>query len=208
MIIREILQAPLRRALAGLGIVLIAICALLPFSARMQEKQPDYRNAQLSTDRRVADLLSRMTIDEKVAQMQTLWVRKPQERKPNGNLGDRGDFSAAEAAVVMKYGSGEIARQRERPDASRVQLGSYRSITTTNLDVVSSVTRPVKELKDFKRITLNSGESKTVSFVITPDKLSFLDLNMNRIVEPGTFEIMVGASSAKTQTAKLEVVAK
>ena len=46
-------------------------------------------------------------------------------------------------------------------------------------DLVSSVTRPVMELKDFKRISLAPGESKTVEFVITPDKLSFLDLNMN-----------------------------
>ena len=42
-------------------------------------------------------------------------------------------------------------------------------------DLVSSVTRPVMELKDFKRISLAPGESKTVEFVITPDKLSFLD---------------------------------
>jgi beta-glucosidase len=75
-------------------------------------------------------------------------------------------------------------------------------------DLVSSLTRPVMELKDFKRITLSPGESKTVNFTITPDKLSFLDINMNRIVEPGAFDIMVGTSSAKFQTAKLEVVAK
>jgi len=75
-------------------------------------------------------------------------------------------------------------------------------------DVVSSVTRPVLELKDFKRVTLAPGESKTISFVITPDKLSFLDLNMSRVVEPGWFEIMVGASSVKHQKARLEVVAK
>ena len=75
-------------------------------------------------------------------------------------------------------------------------------------DLVSSVTRPVMELKDFKRISLAQGESKTVEFVITPDKLSFLDLNMNRIVEPGWFDIMVGTSSVKYQTAKLEVVAR
>lgn len=75
-------------------------------------------------------------------------------------------------------------------------------------DLVSSVTRPVMELKDFKRISLAPGESKAVEFVITPAKLSFLDLNMNRVVEPGWFDIMVGTSSAKYQTAKLEVVAR
>jgi len=63
-------------------------------------------------------------------------------------------------------------------------------------------------LKDFKRVTLAPGESKTVNFTITPDKLSFLDLNMNRVVEPGWFDIMVGTSSVNHQKAKLEVVAR
>ncbi|MET0650375.1 MAG: glycoside hydrolase family 3 N-terminal domain-containing protein [Pyrinomonadaceae bacterium] len=75
-------------------------------------------------------------------------------------------------------------------------------------DLVSSVTRPVMELKDFKRVSLAAGESKAVTFTVTPDKLSFLDLNMQRTVEPGWFDIMVGTSSAKHQTVKLEVVAK
>jgi beta-glucosidase len=75
-------------------------------------------------------------------------------------------------------------------------------------DLVSSVTRPVMELKDFKRISLAPGESKVVEFVISPDKLSFLDLNMNRIVEPGWFDIMVGPSSVKYQIAKLAVLGK
>ncbi|HEX6649552.1 MAG TPA: glycoside hydrolase family 3 N-terminal domain-containing protein [Pyrinomonadaceae bacterium] len=74
-------------------------------------------------------------------------------------------------------------------------------------DLVSSVTRPVMELKDFKRISLAAGESKIVEFVITPDKLSFLDLNMKTVVEPGWFDIMVGTSSVKYQTVKLEVTA-
>ncbi|HJQ30741.1 MAG TPA: glycoside hydrolase family 3 N-terminal domain-containing protein [Pyrinomonadaceae bacterium] len=75
-------------------------------------------------------------------------------------------------------------------------------------DVVSSVTRPVRELKDFARVSLAPGESKTVTFTITPDKLAFYNLNMERVVEPGWFDVMVGTSSAKYQTAKLEVVAK
>lgn len=75
-------------------------------------------------------------------------------------------------------------------------------------DVVSSVTRPVRELKDFARVTLAPGESRSVTFTITPDKLAFYDLNMERTVEPGAFDIMVGTSSVKYQTAKLEVVAR
>jgi beta-glucosidase len=73
-------------------------------------------------------------------------------------------------------------------------------------DVMSSVTRPIKELKDFSKITLKAGEKKTVSFTITPDKLSFLNRNMKKVVEAGEFEVMVGTSSMVNQTVKFEVV--
>jgi beta-glucosidase len=73
-------------------------------------------------------------------------------------------------------------------------------------DEVSSVTRPIKELKDFKRIALAPGETKGVSFTITPDKLAFYDINMKEVVEPGDFTIMVGPSSQKHDTIKLTVL--
>jgi beta-glucosidase len=73
-------------------------------------------------------------------------------------------------------------------------------------DLVSSVTRPIKELKDFKRIALAPGETKQVSFTITPDKLKFYDINMKEVIEPGDFDIMVGPSSQKYETIKLTVV--
>ena len=62
-------------------------------------------------------------------------------------------------------------------------------------DVVSSVTRPVKELKGFQKVTLHPGETKTLIFNITPDLLAFYDVNMKYVVEPGEFSIMVGNSS-------------
>ena len=62
-------------------------------------------------------------------------------------------------------------------------------------DLVSSVSRPVKELRDFLRVGLKAGEKRTVEFTITPDKLAFYDLNMNPIVEAGEFEVMIGGSS-------------
>jgi beta-glucosidase len=62
-------------------------------------------------------------------------------------------------------------------------------------DRVSSVTRPVKELKGFQKITLAPGETRTVSLEITPESLAFYDTNMNHVVEPGEFEVMVGNSS-------------
>jgi beta-glucosidase len=62
-------------------------------------------------------------------------------------------------------------------------------------DKVSSVTRPVKELKGFQRITLAPGATKTVALEITPEHLAFYDIDMKYVVEPGEFEIMVGNSS-------------
>jgi len=73
---------------------------------------------------------------------------------------------------------------------------------------VSSVTRPVMELKGFRRVSLKAGEKTTVEFRLTPDELSMLDVNMNRVVEPGVFDIMVGPSSAQTTSVQLQVVAK
>ena len=62
-------------------------------------------------------------------------------------------------------------------------------------DKVSSVTRPVKELKGYKRINLKIGETKKVIFEITPESLAFYDIEMNYVVEPGGFNIMTGSSS-------------
>lgn len=70
-------------------------------------------------------------------------------------------------------------------------------------DLVSSVTRPVKELKGFKKVALEPGETQTVVLDITPDSLAFYDVNMKYVVEPGTFEIMVGASSRAADLQKL-----
>jgi beta-glucosidase len=75
-------------------------------------------------------------------------------------------------------------------------------------DVVSTVTRPVQELKGFRRVHLKPGESKKVEFPLGFEELSFYDVNMKRIVEPGRFEVMVGGSSDKTSKVNLDVVAR
>jgi len=62
-------------------------------------------------------------------------------------------------------------------------------------DLVGSVTRPVKELKGFQRIALKPGEKATVRFVVGPEQLAFVNRGMERVVEPGAFEVMVGGSS-------------
>ena len=62
-------------------------------------------------------------------------------------------------------------------------------------DKVSSATRPVKELKGYKRVHLKVGETKKVTFEIIPESLAFYDIDMNYVVEPGAFNIMTGSSS-------------
>ncbi|OXA96336.1 glycoside hydrolase family 3 N-terminal domain-containing protein [Flavobacterium hercynium] len=63
-------------------------------------------------------------------------------------------------------------------------------------DKFGSVVRPVLELKDFQKIKLNAGESKTIEFTIDKEKLSFYNSKLEWIAEPGDFEVMIGASSA------------
>jgi beta-glucosidase len=70
-------------------------------------------------------------------------------------------------------------------------------------DRFSSVTRPVKELKGFKKVSLNPGEKTTVALDITPDSLAFFDIHMQFRVEPGEFDIMVGNSSRDTDLQKV-----
>jgi beta-glucosidase len=62
-------------------------------------------------------------------------------------------------------------------------------------DEISSVIRPVKELKGFKKVMLNPGEKKTVEFRLTPEELSLFDKDLNKVVEPGKFTVMIGSSS-------------
>jgi beta-glucosidase len=61
----------------------------------------------------------------------------------------------------------------------------------------------VKELKGFRRIVLEPGETRTVTFDITPELLGFYDVNMKFVVEPGDFEIMVGNSSRDSDVQKI-----
>jgi beta-glucosidase len=62
-------------------------------------------------------------------------------------------------------------------------------------DLFSSATRPVKELKAFRKVFLQPGETKSVAFDIGPEQLAFYDIHMNYVVEPGEFAVMVGNSS-------------
>ena len=72
-------------------------------------------------------------------------------------------------------------------------------------DLVGSITRPVKELKGFDKIFLKAGESKTVSFKITPELLRFYDYELNYVAEPGDFDIMIGGNSQSVKTTHLSL---
>jgi beta-glucosidase len=85
------------------------------------------------------------------------------------------------------YVSADIKNTGSRPGAEVVQLYIR--------DVLASVVTPVKQLRGFQKVALQPGETKTVSFTLTPEQLALLDRHLEWVVEPGTFDIMVGHSS-------------
>lgn len=160
-----------------------------------------------------------VTIPRNVGQLPYYYYHKPTARR--GYL-----FSDKEPLFPfghgLSYTSFKYANLRVTPDKTGPQSQATVTLEVTNTgkiagdeivqmyirDEVGSLTRPVKELKGFTRLYLKPGETKTVQFAITPDKLSFLNEDMKRVVEPGMFSIMVGPSSEseKLSTVKLEVV--
>lgn len=114
------------------------------------------------------------------------------------------DFGYGLSYTKFEYGKLEVSPARIRPDGS-VQVamevtntGSREGQEVVQLyinDVLSSTSRPVKELRGFEKVPLKPGESRRVRFTLTPEDLSLLNLDMRRVVEPGKFEVMVGASA-------------
>ena len=106
--------------------------------------------------------------------------------------------------TTFELGEPKLAKSKIKLDGTtkvQVQLtitGEREGSETVQMyirDLVSSVTRPIKELRGFQRVTLKPGETAMVSLDITPESLSFWDIDMKYVVEPGQFEIMVGTSS-------------
>ncbi|WPO36001.1 beta-glucosidase BglX [Flammeovirgaceae bacterium SG7u.111] len=75
-------------------------------------------------------------------------------------------------------------------------------------DLVGSVTRPVKELKGFEKVLLKKGETKTISFEIGKEELSFYNYDLDFVQEPGEFEVFVGGNSADVLSGKFELLAQ
>ena len=95
-------------------------------------------------------------------------------------------------------------------DVDVVNTGGRRGDEVVQLyvrDLVSSVTRPVLELKRFRRITLDPGAKSTVEFELGPQDLQFYDLGMKRVVEPGDFSVFAGSSSVELKSTTLKVAA-
>jgi beta-glucosidase len=91
------------------------------------------------------------------------------------------------------------ANEKITVSCSITNTGKYAGEEIVQLylrDKVASVVRPVKELKDFKKIMLRAGETKTIQFIINREELSFYDQKLNWIAEPGDFDLMIGASSS------------
>ncbi|PLR20581.1 beta-glucosidase [Caulobacter zeae] len=158
-----------------------------------------------------------VSIARDVGQLPIYYNRKPTARR--GYLFDRATSPLYPFGFGLSYTSFDISA----PRLSKARIGQGESTTVsvevTNTgkvagdevvqlyvhDEAASVTRPVLELKNFKRVTLAPGEKKTVTFEVKPSDLWMWNLEMKRVVEPGDFSILVGPNSVDLKSAKLTV---
>jgi beta-glucosidase len=104
----------------------------------------------------------------------------------------------------FQYSNLQMSKQKMKPN-EQIEVsfhlsntGKYAGEEVVQLylrDKVGSIVRPVKELKDFKKIRLEVGETKTIKFVINKEKLSFYNQKLQWVAEPGDFDLMIGTSS-------------
>jgi|CZKS01.1.fsa_nt_gi beta-glucosidase len=147
-----------------------------------------------------------ITIPRSVGHVPAYYNHKPSARR--GYLFD--DVSPLFAfGFGLSYTTFEFSPPRLEKTRIRRDRSTRLSVDVTNTgtragaeivqlyirDLVASVTRPVKELKCFRRVVLQPGETRTVAFEITPELLAFWDVNMRFTVEAGDFELMTGNSS-------------
>jgi hypothetical protein len=147
-----------------------------------------------------------VTIPRHVGQLQMVYNHKPSQYF-HGYKGSLNTplFPFGYGLSYTSYQYGDIQLDKTiitKDETTKVSIpvtntGSRAGVEIVQLyirDEYSSVSRPLKELKDFARIELSPGETKTITFTITPDKLGFLDKEMNWVIEPGTFKLMTGSS--------------
>ncbi len=116
--------------------------------------------------------------------------------------------------TTFAYGEPRLSSKTMSPDGSVTltvnvsNTGSREATETVQLyirDLVASVSRPIKELKGFERITLKAGESRDVTFTVTPDMLKFYNAGLEYVLEPGDFEVMVGPNSRDVKRSRITV---
>jgi beta-glucosidase len=147
-----------------------------------------------------------ITVPRSVGQLPDYYYQKPSAKREY--LGSTTEplypFGWGLSYSTFKYDS-----LRVTPDTIGPKGNAHVSVNVTNTsklrgdevvqlyvrDEISSVTRPIKEMRGFRRITLDSGQTKSVEFALGFEELSFLNREMHRVVEPGTFKIMVGGNS-------------
>ncbi len=160
-----------------------------------------------------------ITIPRSVGQLPDYYYQKPSAKRDYLGTGTQPLFPFG---YGLSYSSFKYSNLRLASDAIGPRGETKVSVDVTNTgklrgdevaqlyihDEVSSVTRPVKELRGFQRITLDPGQTQTVEFTLGPEHLSFLNRDMHRVVEPGTFKIMVGSNSVDVIETKLNVLAR
>jgi beta-glucosidase len=157
-----------------------------------------------------------ITLPRSEGQIPVYYNYKPSAKR--GYIFDTTDplypFGFGRSYTTFSYDNLRIANPKIRKDGSTMvtievtNKGTMKGDEIVQMyirDEVSSVTRPIKELKGFKRISLNPGEMKVVEFLIDPSRLAFYDINMNYVVEAGYFNILVGPSSVDTKKVRMEV---
>jgi beta-glucosidase len=160
-----------------------------------------------------------VTIARNVGQLPMFYNKKPTARR--GYLFDT-TAPLYPFGYGLSYTSFEVGAPRLARDTIRVGETVRVSVDVTNTgrragdevvqlyvrDDAASVTRPVIELKRFKRVTLQPGERRTVTFDLDPEALALWNVEMKRVVEPGTFTIHAGPNSVDLKSAKLTVEAR
>ena len=160
-----------------------------------------------------------ITVPRSVGQLPDYYYQKPSAKREYLGTSTQPLFPFG---YGLSYSSFKYSNLRLTSDAIGPRGETKVSVDVTNTgklrgdevaqlyirDEVSSVTRPVKELRGFQRITLDPGQTQTVEFTLGPEHLSFLNRDMHRVVEPGTFKLMVGSNSVDVIETKLNVVAR
>jgi beta-glucosidase len=158
-----------------------------------------------------------ITVPRSVGQLPDYYYQKPSAKRGfvDGSVLPLFPFGWGLSYTTFKYSNLRLVEDtigmegQTKATVDVTNTGSVRGDEVAQLYIhqtVSSVTRPVKELRGFQRLSLNPGETKTVEFSLGPNELSYLNRDMKRVVEPGTFEVMAGGNSVDLITAILNVV--